>query len=981
MMQATYNLWLVMLSIGVAVLVSYIALSLVARVTAARTDMHRIWLIGGALAMGVGIWSMHFIGMMAFSLPLTLRYDVPTTAVSLLIAVLTSGCALSIAAAPRLGWRRLVAGSVAMGAGICAMHYCGMAAIRIRPAIGFDPMLVGASILVALFASFAALWLAFKLRSGHSWQLAAARLAAAAASARTTLRELRQFHYALDQLASVAVADLRGVITYVNDRFCELSQYPRDELLGKPFTVINSGKHPPQIFRELWESVLAGSVWRGELCNRKKNGTLYWVDTSIVPYRDEAGTITQFVTMHADITQRKLAQDALAVQQESLRTAKNAAEAANRTKSEFLAHMSHEIRTPLNGVIGMTGLLLDGSLQAQQREYAEIVRSSGESLLALINDILDFSKIEAGHLELEHIDFDLQSVIEDSIDAVALRAAEKGLELQTNIDAAIPQFFNGDPGRLRQILLNLLSNAIKFTGSGRVTLALGSTPLEASAAPAGLSALIFSISDTGIGIAADRISSLFAPFIQADSSTSRRFGGTGLGLSISKRLAQAMGGSIEVDSSIGQGSTFRFTVHLPACPAMLNDGIRLAGLRILIVSNARGSRQTFERQLAHAGCTLSFAATAAAGLQQYQAMLEADRPAAAVLIDNELDGRSGIWLAHQIRRSPAPPPALLLLTSLSTSVSDADMTVIDRVITEPVKSGALLRALAEATRTPAARPKHTRTGSKDVGALASPFRGVRILLAEDNAVNQTLASRLLQRLGAEVEIANNGLEALEALRVEDFDAVLMDCQMPEMDGYEATRQLRNPASAVRNPRIPVIALTAHALATDRAKCLAAGMDDYLTKPINPAHLQRALSRSMPADHEFANRPGADDVQWFDEPALRSRTGDDRDFARELIALFVQTGGETLWQLAQCGTDPGTLRKLAHNLKGSAAAAAAREVAARAAVLERVAGTHEAVEALNSLETSFKQTAAYWKRTGWIAQEPHVDADTRARAAK
>jgi CheY-like chemotaxis protein/HPt (histidine-containing phosphotransfer) domain-containing protein len=309
---------------------------------------------------------------------------------------------------------------------------------------------------------------------------------------------------------------------------------------------------------------------------------------------------------------------------------------------------------------------------------------------------------------------------------------------------------------------------------------------------------------------------------------------------------------------------------------------------------------------------------------------------------------------------------------LSASVSDADMTVIDRVLTKPVKNGVLAAALSEVTRTPMVRP-----AAEHAGASALPFRNVRILLAEDNAVNQKLAIRLLQRLGAEVVVVNNGIEVLQALRDADFDAVLMDCQMPEMDGYEATRRLRGTATAVRNPQIPVIALTAHALATDRAKCLAAGMDDYLTKPIDAAQLQRALRRSLPADHEFAKRPGAEDVQWFDESALLTRTNDDRDFARELVALFIKTGRETLWHLLQRDTDPGTMRKLAHNLKGSAAAAAAREVAARAEILERAIGSAQAAAALQALENSFKQTAAHWKRTGWIAQEVAVDADALA----
>jgi PAS domain S-box-containing protein len=1140
-----------------------------------------MWLIGGALAMGIGIWSMHFIGMMAMSLPVGLRYDMPTTAGSLLIAVLTSGCALSIAASRHLGWRRLVLGSVAMGTGICAMHYSGMSAIRIRPAIGYDPALVLASIMIAVLASFAALWLAFRLRTGRSWQLAAGRLVAAmimglaiagmhytgmaashfapgaycvggslidnqvlgsvigiitvgllaialitavfdahlqsrstsqsdrlrdinaeleiqASAAQKALRELQHFHDALDQLASVAVTDRRGIITYVNDKFCDISRFAREELLGKTFSMVNAGIHPPEFFQEMWDTILAGQVWRGELCNRTKAGDVYWMDASIVPYKNEAGVVTQFVTIRTEITQRRLAQDALAAQaektraseerlrqmsrmseigcweieagastpywsdmtyqihdlavgerpaleraldfypgsardlvadslragfaegksfdfvvpfitakgrnrwirsigqpkwengkcvrivgafqdvtetrqaEENLRAAKEAAESANRAKSEFLANMSHEIRTPLNGVIGMTGLLLDGQLETQQREYAEIVRSSGGALLALINDILDFSKIEAGHLELERIDFDLHNLIEDSIDAVALRAAEKGIELLAEFDANAPRFYCGDPTRLRQVLLNLLSNAVKFTNSGEVALSLA-----VQSADDGLDALSFAVRDTGIGIPADRVNVLFAPFIQADTSTTRKFGGTGLGLSISKRLAEAMGGAIEVDSAVGAGSTFRFTVRLPASDmtSVREAGNRLAGVRVLVVSGAESSSRTLERQLAAEGAELTFAAGAESALEHYKNML-ADRPAAVVVVDDNLTASASIWLAQQIRRLSAPPAALLLLASLSASAHASEVKVFDRIITKPVRGGVLVRGLAELTRAPAGLPKNRQSVVQEL-----PFSGVKILLAEDNPVNQKLACRLLQRMGVDVQVASNGVEVLQALQAGDFDAVLMDCQMPELDGYEATRRLRDPASGMRDPRIPVIALTAHALATDRAKCLAAGMDDYLTKPINPALLQRALAKSLPAARQAACGIGADDEMLFDASALLARTGEDRDFARELVALFIKTGGDTLWELTHCSTDTDTVRRLAHSLKGSAGSAAARDVATCAANLERVAGSVEAVAALLSLEASFKRTVSHWRRIGWVVQELDRDADTRARVAK
>jgi two-component system sensor histidine kinase/response regulator len=565
-------------------------------------------------------------------------------------------------------------------------------------------------------------------------------------------------------------------------------------------------------------------------------------------------------------------------------------------------------------------------------------------------------------MELESIDFNLHDVIEDAVDSVALRAAEKGLELLVDADPEAPDTFRGDPTRLRQVLINLLSNAVKFTAQGEVSLTL--TGVESGESGA---SLCFAVRDTGIGISTDGVNALFAPFIQADSSTTRKFGGTGLGLSISQRLAEAMGGRIEVDSALGEGSTFRFTLCLPrsgtSSPRQVVN--RLYGLPVLIVVGHPANRSILQRQLALEGCHSTVAASAQEGLSRYLAMLAADRPPAAVIMDYHLADQNGAWLASAIRASQAPPPALILLTSLTTSIPGDDLALMDRVIPKPVKAPAMLQALAElacATR-PAPLPA-------DVELPARVFANMRVLVADDNVVNQTLATRLLQLRGAEVRVAANGAEALQALIESDFDVVLMDCQMPEMDGYEATRRLRHGPELVRNPNIPVIALTAHALATDRAKCLAAGMNDYLTKPIDPARLQQALAKAALGIDQRDARSAISAGALFDEQAMLLRAAGDKDFARELIAVFVSTATETLAGITaamQNGRDASVLHRLAHGLKGSAAAVSAIGIAASAADLERVTGSAETRAAVRTLAQVFGATVADWVRTGWTAE--------------
>ncbi len=899
------------------------------------------------------------------------------------------------------------------------------------------------------------------------------------------LTDLAHQKFALDQHAIVSITDIAGVITYANDKFCQISGYARGEVLGKAHRLINSGIHHRSFFADMWVAILAGKVWHGEICNRNKTGSLYWVNATLVPLRDEAGSPTFFIAISTDITERKqmesnikaaearlrritntvpgavfqwqagedydrftfvsprvqqvlgltiqsLKEDATVIMQQvleadrklvrdglreavrnvsawrgeyrvqlpngsirwirteinpdpermadsavvftgiwqdvtelkeadarlrevtenvpvaifqysvdqdnrfvipfmshairsicgasaedlmrdtsrllgcvhpedrerftaalgrphakaeaksidfrmlhqttgqtvwvhgeahprqlpnglwvwngyftdvteaqkiavELQRAKDQAVAANSAKSDFLANMSHEIRTPMNGVLGMADLLLDTTLDAEQSEYVGIVKSSADALLRVINDILDFSKIEAGKLLIEKIPFHLPQTMDETMKTVSMRARDKGLELLCDIAPDVPVAIVGDPGRLRQILVNLVGNAIKFTIQGAIVVRVGFESQDTD----GLM-LHFSVSDSGIGIAAEKLGSIFEAFSQEDSSTTRRFGGTGLGLTICARLVEALGGKIWVESEIGRGSVFHFTmrVGVDRNNAKLEvPEYSFKGLRMLVVDDLDVNRAIVTRSLESEGVAVHAVSSGALALQWLEDKGVAGKPCDLVVLDALMPDMDGFELAQRILGLPHCGGVPLVMLSSSGARSDAQRSReagITAYLAKPVSRVELHQVLARVLHLNLDVPP----SFAEVGVSQDAPRTLDLLLVEDNAINQKLAIALLERWGHRVTVAENGQVALDWVSKHTFDVILMDMMMPVMDGLEATRHIR--AKETAGSRIPIVAMTANAMESDRERCLEAGMDDYISKPIKAQELLALL---------------------------------------------------------------------------------------------------------------------------------------------
>jgi len=629
-----------------------------------------------------------------------------------------------------------------------------------------------------------------------------------------------------------------GIIVYTNPALERMFGYDPGEMIGKHVSIVNAPtqRSPEKRAKEIIKVLNKIGKWEGEVNNIKKDGTSFWCYAIVSTFEHyEYGPV--WISVHTDITERKQAEEAL-------RQAKKEAETANRAKSKFLANMSHEIRTPLNGIFGMTELALGTKLTPEQREYLEATMTSAESLMKIIDDILDFSKIEAKKIELEPINFNLRDSIGGMLSSLALQAHNKGLELAYHVLHDIPERLIGDPGRLRQILINLVNNAIKFTEKGEVVVSIKEVSQTNNK-----TTLHFAVTDTGTGIPKTQQQLIFDAFIQADGSMARKHGGTGLGLAISKQLVELMGGRIWVESKVGKGSTFNFTVRFglqrgkaeELIPAILEN---LKNLRVLLVDDNATHRRILKEMFSNWNMELKAVESGRKALAAIEQARKTGKPFSLFLIDSRMPKIDGFTLAEKIKNNPDLAGASIVMLTSAGVRGDAARCKklgISAYLTKPIKQSELLDTIMFVIGTSPKRRKQAPLITRHT--IMESRQRFRILLAEDNVINQKVAVHILEKKGHKVSVANNGQEVLRTLRKDRFDLILMDVQMPKIDGLEATTSIREKEKET-GFHIPIIAMTAHALKGDRERCLDAGMDDYIAKPLKAEELMKKIGNVM-----------------------------------------------------------------------------------------------------------------------------------------
>ena len=754
-------------------------------------------------------------------------------------------------------------------------------------------------------------------------------------------QELARQHAYLDALiastpVAIAVLDDQRSVRSVNAAFEALFGYSGAEVVGAGI----DGLIVPEGLRfessDLETRVRRGEIVRVEVERMRKDGRRIQVRLSAAAVK--AAADGALVALYEDISDRKAAEEAM-------RAARDLAERVARARSAFLANMSHEIRTPMNAVLGFVELVLDTELGAEQRRALELVRTSSEALLTILNDILDYSKIEAEHLELESIPFDLPKVVHATATLLAVRAREKHLELTVDVPPDVPQMVRGDPTRVRQVLMNLIGNAIKFTEQGEV---------DVSAAVGGYhgdhTSVRFRVGDTGIGISDEQLATIFDEFTQADASMTRRYGGTGLGLAISRRLVALMGGALTVTSEIGRGSEFTFTLSFPveAVPkAAARTAVSLGGRRLLVVDDNETNRRILRDMLGAEGMAVHEAPRADAGLEALRRASRAGAPYDLAILDAQMPDQDGFELATVIRADRALKETRLLILTSAGQRGDGErcrQLGIQAYLTKPIARADLVEAVGTVLAGTAAAP-----GGADLvtrHSIAESRHALRVLLVEDNPVNQQVATAMLLKRGHQVDVASNGREGVDAVARESYDVVLMDIQMPEMDGFEATAQIR---ALPQGRTLPIIALTAHALSGERERCLARGMSGYLAKPFKAHDLFAAVEGwgAQPADAAVAPSPAVD-------LATFRRTMEDAGAAEAvdgILETFVATVPQRLEALvtAAAGTEAEPLQRAAHAFKSAAGTIGAGQLATLLDDIERAAGEGNVAGARDKVE--------------------------------